>query len=98
MSGQDSVQDFADSPPGRTLRRNKDGGGDWYSGVPRRGSVSDLTDLGTVGSNYFLDGLWEKGPRIVTAQPFGVATVGDWEVEVEVKPPVGVSDVLWVDG
>ena len=95
---QDSVEDLADPTPGRAFCGDKDGRGDRYSGVPRRRSVSDLTDLCTVGGKDLLDGLREERPGVVATQPLGVATVGDREMEVRVKPTVGVLDVLRVDG
>ena len=58
--GQDSVEDLADPTPGRAFRWDKDGGRDRHPGIPRRGSMSDLTDLCTVGGNDLLDGLWEE--------------------------------------
>ena len=60
--------------------------------------MPDLTDLRTVGGNDLFDGLREERPGIGAAQPFGVATVSDGEVEGRVKPTVGLLNVLRVEG
>ena len=60
--------------------------------------MSDLTDLGPVGSRHLLYLLGEDGPRVVPSQALCIAPVHHREPEVRVDPPGVVPDVLGVDG